>query len=212
MQDSVLQCLRVDWRPPYSFSLQGKEGKENSNSEWKALNREGQYIQLLEIKQRIKSVADSPVLSIYHLVEEITKTRTKIQLWRLLLLSHSFQKESHLISPARTEHISLYYTASQKISENLKSVRWRIQPRWRQKNFHLFLTQVGAGNHKNSYYDTATAPSRRVQWHHYPRPGAFITWSFLPPPGGLFFFLLLNSRNCRVSISFNRKTKPSKRL
>lgn len=39
----------------------------------------------------------------------------------------------------------------------------------------LVLTQVGAGNHKNSHYDTATAPSHRIQWHHYPRPGVFIT-------------------------------------
>lgn len=135
----------------------------------------------------MKLVADSPVLSISHLIEEIIKTHTKIQLWRCLLLSHSFQKEWDFIFPQNWAYLSLNYTASQKRSENLKSVWWRIQRRWQQKNFHLFLTQAGAGNYRNSYYDTATAPSRRIQWHHYPWPGVFITWSILPSKRTFFF-------------------------
>lgn len=88
----------------------GKRRKGELKLRVESTQQGGSDIQLLKIKQRMKLVADSPVLSISHLVEEIIKTRTKIQLWRLLLLSHSFQKESHLIFPSRTEHICLCTT------------------------------------------------------------------------------------------------------
>lgn len=105
--------------------------------------------------QRTSLVVDLSVLSVSHLAEEIIKTRTKLQLKRLLLLSHLPRKSlTWFLFFPRIEHLCSY-TASQKMSENLQTAWQRIQPNCCQKNFCLFLTRVGVAHHKNSYYNTA---------------------------------------------------------
>lgn len=100
----------------------GKRRKGELKFRVESTQQGGSDIQLLEIKQRMKLAGDSPVLSASHLVEEIIKTRTKIQLWTLLLLSCSFQRVSLDFPLQNWAYLSLYSTASQKVSENLKSV------------------------------------------------------------------------------------------
>lgn len=95
---------------------------QSQRFKWKkALNREScQYVQLLENKQRTQLVVYLSVFSVSHLVELIIKTRTKLQSASHLLLSHSAQKETPLISPHQNWAPLCTYTASQKKNENLK--------------------------------------------------------------------------------------------